>query len=161
MTAFSATVESVRGALSEKALTTRCRQGECCLRVDPDLEPYVIVDVDELAKIEATENVTRCDYLFVGGDRRQAWVVPIELTAGQLRVEKTVRQVRAGAKLADRVVPMDDEVRFKPVAAYRYAKKYVFQEFKMNENQIRFRDRSVAIKLAKCGDSLRSKLVAE
>lgn len=158
MTTFSSTVESVRVKLPSEALATQCRQGECCLRIGDELDPFLIVDVDALAAIEATQRDTRCDYVFVGGDPSEAWIVPIELTAGQLRVEKTVKQVRAGAKLANRLVPLGEEVRFRPVAAYRYAKKYVFQEFKMNENQIRFRDKSVAIRLAKCGDSLRSKL---
>ena len=115
----------------------------------------LIVDFDKQAAPVRGDG-RKCDYLFVaeGGHGQADWVAPLELKRGALRASEIVRQLRAGAEAAERLVPGDLQPAFRPVAACRSIHKLERAALRERRNLIAFRGRMEAVRLIKCGDRL-------
>lgn len=116
----------------------------------------IIVDFDRRGS-PLTSGETRCDYLFVAAERGElAWVVPIELKKGALDLVEASRQLQAGARVAEQVVPRGKMVRFRPVVAFggglRAAERKRAKQRRRGE--IRFRGYTFRVELMKCGEVL-------
>ena len=109
----------------------------------------------EAAPVQAKQ--AHCDYLFVGGSDGKGgpWVAPVELTASAARVSKFLPQLRAGADIADKLLPQNVQVRFRPVAAYGGELRRIERDgFLKSANHVVFRRKKVPIKLVRCGSPL-------
>ena len=149
-------VRIVREKTDMRCHTTVCRDGRCSLSLEGVPEPSVLISLEhEAAPVKA--NQTHCDYLFVGGSNanRAPWVAPVELTASAARVSKFLPQLRAGADIADELLPQNVQVRFRPVAAYGGELRRTERDgFLKSANHVVFRKKSVPIKLVRCGSPL-------
>ena len=109
----------------------------------------------EAAPVKAKQ--AHCDYLFVGGNDEKGgpWVAPVELTASTARVSKFLPQLRAGAGIADKLLPQNVQVRFRPVAAYGGELRRTERDgFLKRVNHVVFRRKPVPVKLVRCGSPL-------
>ncbi|MXZ11125.1 MAG: hypothetical protein F4Y79_16975 [Gemmatimonadetes bacterium] len=100
------------------------------------------------------------DYLFVGCDENGGlWVAPIELTTRKADFSKFAPQLRAGAAIADKLLPKNiPEVKFRPIAVHGGIHREEFNKFRNSRNKIPFRGNSVLIKQTRCGSSLTNAL---
>ena len=116
--------------------------------------PRLIVDFDKPGSPLAAD-ATRCDYLLVAeGEHAHGWVVVLELKRGRLDVDQVVRQLRAGASAAEKLVPRGEAFRFRPVAAYGSMPKYERTKLRDKANRIRFHKYKERIRLMHCGAKL-------
>lgn len=149
-------VRTIRKRTDMRCHTTTCRDGSCSLSLEDVSEPWVLVSLEhKAAPVKADQ--AHCDYLFVGGSNanRAPWVAPIELTASAARVSKFLPQLSEGAKIADKLLPQNVQVRFRPVAAY--GGELIRAErtrFLKPANHVAFRKKKVPIKLVRCGSPL-------
>ena len=145
-------VRTIRERTDVRCHTTVCRDGRCSLSLEDVPEPSILISLEhEAAPVKAGQ--THCDYLFVGG--RAPWVAPVELTASAARVSKFLPQLRAGADIADKLLPQDVQVRFRPVAAYGGELRRIERDgFLKPANRVVFRTKPVPIKLVRCGSPL-------
>lgn len=147
-------VKSVRERTDMKCHTTVCRDGSCSLSLEGAPEPSVLISLEhEAAPVKAKQ--AHCDYLFVGGSDGKGgpWVAPIELTASAARVSKFLPQLSAGADIADKLLPQNVQVRFRPVAAYG-GELIRAERDRFLKNRVAFRSKKVPIKLVRCGSPL-------
>ena len=97
--------------------------------------------------------------LGVATEKGGPWVAPVELTASAARVSKFLPQLSEGAKIADKLLPQNVQVRFRPVAAY--GGELIRAErirFLKPANHVAFRKKKVPIKLVRCGSPLTNAL---
>ena len=149
-------VETVRTKTNAQCHATTCRDGSCSLSLEDVPKPSVLINLEhEAAPVKKKQ--ARCDYLFVGGsdDEKRPWVAPVELTASAARVSKFLPQLRAGAEIANKLLPQDVQVRFRPVAVYGGELKRIERDdFLKRANHVVFRRKLVPIKLVRCGSPL-------
>lgn len=135
--------------------TTTCRDGRCSLSLENAPRPMVVVDLEhETAPVNP--GAPRPDFLFVGGPTPDVeWVVPIELTASSARVSKFLPQLRAGAEIAGRLIPRQQRVRFRPVAACGgELRRSERDNFLKKANYVTFRNKPTQVKLVRCRSPL-------
>ena len=149
-------VETVRTKTNAQCHATTCRDGSCSLSLEDVPEPSILISMEhEAAPVQAKQ--AHCDYLFVGGSDGKGgpWVAPVELTASAARVSKFLPQLRAGADIADGLLPQNVQVRFRPVAAYGGELRRIERDgFLKSANHVVFRKKPVPIKLVRCGSPL-------
>lgn len=148
-------VKTVRTKTNAQCHATTCSDGSCSLSLDDIPKPSILISLEhETAPVK--EGQTRCDYLFVGGSNKKEgpWVAPIELTASAARVSKFLPQLRAGADIADRLLPQNVQVRFRPVAVYGGEFKRIERDGFLKRAKVVFRSKQVPIKLVRCGSPL-------
>ena len=117
-------------------------------------EPRLIVDFDKPGSPLGSDS-TRCDYLFVAeGSGGSGWVAPLELKKGRLRAGEVVRQLQAGARAAECLVPSGTPVAFRPVAVSGNVPKAERDRLKDKSSRIRFRECDEPVRWIRCGDSL-------
>ncbi len=152
-------VESVRGRIDPECLVSRMRKEGCTVSLKDAPRERLIVDFDKPGGPVGGEG-RRCDYLFVadGAQDEAGWVAPLELKKGALRASEVVRQLRAGAEAAERLVPGGLRPAFRPVAAYGSIHKLERTALRERRNLIAFRGRMEAVRLMKCGDRLKKAL---
>ena len=149
-------VETVRTKTNAQCHATTCRDGKCSLSLEDVPEPSILISLEhEAAPVQARQ--AHCDYLFVGGrdEKKGPWVAPVELTASAARVSKFLPQLRAGADIADKLLPQNVQVRFRPVAAYGGELRRVeSKNFLKRANHVAFRRKKVPVKLVRCDSPL-------
>lgn len=153
-------VETVRQKTDVQCHATTCRDGRCSLSLDGVPKPNVLISLEHEAAPVGT-NQAHCDYLFVGGNDENSgpWVAPVELTASAARVSKFLPQLRAGAVIADKLLPQGGRVRFRPIAAYGGELRRIERDnFLKSTNKVRFRGKPELIQLIRCGSPLTNAL---
>ena len=114
--------------------------------------PLVLVGVD-CRDLGLDPNASRCDFIFFSDSGNL--VAALELKSGKVEAGQLVRQLQAGADLADRLVPAGCPVRFVPVAAYGgKAHRDELAELGRLRSQIRFRGNRARVELLRCGQPL-------
>lgn len=147
---MSAAVDAVREKVSSACLVERCRSKGCRIGLPGNLKPFVLIDMDHPGA-PAAKDEKRCDFLFVN----RCWVAPVEIKKGRAAASEIVPQLRAGAAAAQRVVPSDADVRFRPVAAYGGAlRRQEHDEFRKSRNKVTFWGHAELVRLIRCGASL-------
>ena len=146
--------------IPEKCRAKQCRGAKCSLELNNLPKPYVLIDMD-CKELEHPAG-SRCDFIFVSDEdvinKKDAWVVPIELKSGRLNPGQVIPQLRAGACFADTIMPKDIKVQFVPIVAsgnmsYRPSELEEFRKYPVKFRQIR-----AYIKLAECGENLSDQL---
>ena len=84
----------------------------------------------------------------------------MELKRGGLQAGEVIQQLRAGAMAAEKFVSPNEKVKFRPTAAFGNIHKAERDRLKVGGNKVQFHGHAEAIRLIKCGDSLRKALGA-
>ena len=131
-------------------LSQECEKQGCEVGLAGVPGPFHLIDVnlDPLAK------GSRCDYLLVGedsGPNHDLYVVPLELKSSGFNAHAVSKQLAGGAKVAARRVPRA-RCQFVPVVAHGGAHRREID--KLPKHPVRFRGKSFAIKLMKCGEDI-------
>ena len=135
-----------------ECLTRRCKRDGCSVTLKDAPKSHVIIDID-CKKLSIGPSEPKCDFIFLSDEGK--WVAPIELKKGSPDASQIVGQLRAGAKLAEQIVPGDIEVQFRPVAAYGgRARRKELIEFRESKSLVSFRAQRVRVTLLKCRDAL-------
>ena len=126
-------------------------------KVHPSLELLVSLE-HEAAPVNPER--PHCDFLFVGGDSQNGeWVSPIELTTGSAKVSKFLPQLRAGAGIADDLIPKGIKVKFRPIAVSGKGLSRIERDNLVKPvNRIVFRNVSIQMNHRRCGAPLRGAL---
>lgn len=97
----------------------------------------------------------RCDYLFVADDFQDAdWVVPIECKKGALQASQVVRQLRAGAAVAEGLIPSGSDFEFRPIAATGSVRKAQRRKLRESSSFIKCHGKLEPVRRIRCGDRL-------
>ena len=148
-------VEIVLVKTDRQCHSTSCSDSGCSLSMRDAPEPGVLLNLEhETAPV--VDNATRCDYLFIGGDEKKGeWVAPVELTTSAARVSKFLPQRRAGAEIANDLIPRNLQVRFRPIAVYGGELRRIERDnFLKRANRVVFRNKPTPVKLVRCGSPL-------
>ena len=117
-------------------------------------KPYLIVDFDKPGS-PLGPHETRCDYLFIAeGEGDVGLVAPLELKRGSLHAREVAGQLQAGASAAEKLVPPDEPIELRPVAASSGRSKAERTRLKAKGNRIRLHGRLEAVRLMSCGAPL-------
>lgn len=134
------------------------RKGKCTVSLKDVPQPHLIVDFDKPGS-PLGPNQTRPDYLFVAEISSQSeWVVPLELRGGKLDAGKVVRQLQAGAGLAEQMVSSKRSIRFRPIVASGAIRKAERLALKRRDRQVRFHNRRAYVHRIRCGKQLAHEL---
>ena len=146
----------VRARTDVQCHVTLCCDSGCSLSMENAPEPNVLISLEhKAAPVDASEK--HCDFLFVGGgdDDIPEWVAPVELTTSPPKVRKFLPQLQAGASLAEKLIPKNVKVRFRPIAVHggelHRAERF---KFLMSCNHVVFRSRPTLVTLVRCGSPL-------
>lgn len=154
-------MEAVRAKVGDGCLDKKCEKDGCRVSLKGVPQPHLIIDFDELDSHLLDKSQTRCDYLFVAdGNRNGGWVVPLELKRGKYDASKVVKQLEAGRKVAEDIVPGKTKVRFRPVLVFGKA-PHPAEILELRRSKIRFRGSEKRIESMKCGGGLTEKLKGE
>ena len=109
-------VERIRKNLPDECLAKgRLRKEGCTVSLKDAPRPSIAIDMDK-PQAPVGQNEAKCDYIFIGGSGN-VFLVPLELKRGKLDASNVVRQLQAGANIADdRIIPKREGVQFLPVA---------------------------------------------
>ena len=137
-------------------LVEGCSRRGCAVGLEGAPSPYRLLDLDH-PDSPARASATRCDYLFIGEADGGAGlhVVPLELKSSGIRIGTVSSQLRAGAKIAERIVPDTSSTYFVPVAAHggKLHRKRI-NELARPANRVPFRRKRYSIQLIRCGEPL-------
>ena len=152
---MSGLVQRVRAKVDDRCIVGRIRKRDCRVNLDGAPDPRLIVDFDRPGSPLGSSD-QRCDYLFIADAAyNHGWVVPLELKRGQFNASKITGQLQAGAQAAERIVPRNIAVRFRPIAVHRGdTTKQERNRLKRKPILVRFRGKNVPLRRMKCGQKL-------
>ena len=116
--------------------------------------PRLIIDFDK-PESPLSQSDTRCDFLFIAEESNNpGWVAPLELKSGKVDASETIKQLQAGASAAEMIVPQNEAVRFRPIAAHRGIHRAELIKLRNKASRIRFRGSMEYVRLMSCGSPL-------
>ena len=153
--------EAVRGKIDPKCVTRQCREGKCEVSIRDTPETSFAISMDH-PQSPVSRHSRRCDFLFVGSVHHggEEWIMPMELKAGEVKASEVAAQLRAGAEVADRLVPSGAKISFRPVVASGKIHKDERRNLLRRSNKINFRGKKEVIRRIRCGDPLTYALAA-
>ena len=111
-------IEHVKRQIPPPCCVRRCRKEKCTVVLKQAPSPFVLVDLD-CDRLHIEEGSRRCDFLFVSQeDKGMPGLVGVLELKGRPRASVVAAQLQAGAQFAERVLPGDVELRFRPVLFY-------------------------------------------
>ena len=150
-------VEAVRSQTDNRCHASLCHDSGCWLTMENVPVPYVLVYLEH-PNSPINRRSPHCDFLYVGGGEEctTEWVAPIELTTGENRVEKFQRQIQPVASQAEKLIPKNVKVRFRPIAVHgkENTRKAERNRRRRLSYQIEFRFKKYPFKLVYCGTAL-------
>ena len=149
-------VKAVRAKVSESCCVRVCKKEGCKVSLPSMCRQRVLIDMDH-RESPAEKHGKRCDFLFVGEAKGEGWVVPIELKKGKASSSEVVPQLQAGAKVAEKVVPNNAEISFRPVVAAGRFDKY--ERGLIREKEVKFRKMCELVRWIRCGKSLEQAII--
>ena len=152
MTALS---EGVRRVIDADCLVKGGLNKDGCKVVMTDAPaPRLVVDFDRPGSPLSTD-ATRCDYLLVAeGEQARGWVAVLELKRGRLHADQVVRQLRAGAIAAEKLVPADEAFNFRPIAASGSTPKHERTKLRDKSKMVALHGIKEPVRLMSCGAPL-------
>ena len=163
-------LEHIDRIVDPGCLVKACEKQGCTVRLEDAPHPSRLIDMDHPDSPAGRDvkrrrlrqrGARRCDYLFVGeGDEDTTlYVVPLELKSSGIRTNTVSSQLRAGARVAERIVPGSSSIRFVPVAAHggRLHRKQI-KDLAKPGMSVPFRGEKYPIRLIRCGDPLTAAL---
>lgn len=163
---MNAFVDAVRGRVSEGCRRRSCCKGQCSVPIPNSMHPFLLIDLDDRLidpdgpGAPAGEAGGRCDYLFIGSKKNpmageENLVAPLELKAGRPRASTVVKQLQAGARIAEKLIPHGGaRIAFRPMVVSGGMSKHEKVEFSKKKNKIKFRNERSLVTLHKCGKPL-------
>ena len=163
---MNAFVDAVRDRVPAGCRRRSCCKGKCSVPIPRSMHPFLLIDLDDRLidpddpGAPAGEAGGRCDYLFIGSEKNpmggeENLVAPLELKAGRPRASTAVKQLQAGARIAEKLIPNDGaRIAFRPVVVSKGMNKRERGEFAKKKNKIRFRNERSLATLHKCGKPL-------
>ena len=152
-------VKTLGDQLPVECQATKCSGAGCSLKLNNLPKPYVLIDMDCKELEHPTGN--RCDFIFISGEdvinKKDAWIVPIELKSGRLDASQVIKQLQSGSNFAASIMPQNVRVQFIPIAAHG-GRAHSREIKKLRQQRIRFRQIQAQIKLTRCGRSLSEQL---
>ena len=134
------------------------RKDGCDVKLTDAPAPRLIVDFDK-PRAPSTSDGGRCDFFMIAeGTDERCWVVPLELKRGKLHATQAVRQLRQGARVAERFISDGKLVRFCPVAVSGSVPRHERAILRKPESRIRFHGRKEPIRRLSCGAPLKQVL---
>lgn len=156
---MSGTVAAVANRVPGGCHAVRCDRDRC--RVDLKGAPSVrlLIDMDcDALKIPRQQK--RCDYLFIGEEGTNTWIVPIELKSGGLRASEVLDQLEGGVRAVEPLLPQGRQFQLVPVLAYGKPIHRI-ERNKLRSRKIQLRGQAPKqTELIKCGEALKQKLRA-
>ena len=161
-------VDAVKAKTKALCQTDYCHDSGCCLSLEGIPEPYVLInlehdDAPRHRDHSIHHNHSHCDFLLVAGEDENGgpWVAPIELTTGNKDGELILKQLRAGADIADDLLPHDVSFRFRPILAHdgRLHEYVITGVIYLRSSYISLRSDSEPIELTRCRGTLADALV--
>ncbi len=149
-----AVVNEVNSRVNPECCTESCEDSGCSLSMIEVPTPNVLISLEH-EKSPAAKSAPHCDFLFIGDSDtgEVTWIASIELTTGKARASKFLPQLRAGAEIANHLLPPNANVRFRAVAVHGKGGRS-FEMNKLRDCKIPFRGKNVRIKLVRCGSPL-------
>ena len=146
-------IDQIKKNLHKECLKKgKLRKKGCFVSLKNAPRPSIAIDMDK-PQAPVGQNETKCDYIFIGGSGN-VFLVPLELKRGKLDASEVVKQLQAGANIADnRIIPMGEGVQFVPVAVCG-GKFHRAERDRLAQRKIRFRSQSSNVRLLRCGDPL-------
>ena len=147
----------MRRKMPEDWEATECTDEGCSLSLD-DLPGEQILVRSDRPSTGGIDSKRMCDFIWADEQDRAAL---IELKSGGFDASQVNEKLQRGADLAaEWLTGYGREVRLRPVLAYGgKADKRDMQRLKAgSSSRIRFRKKSLEIKVRKCGDKLQSAL---
>ena len=161
-------VEAVKAKIKSLCQTDCCCDSGCCISLEGIPKPYVLINLEHDAaprhrNHSPHQHHPHCDFLLVAGNDENGgpWVAPIELTTGNKSGDVVLRQLRAGADIADDLLPPGVSFRFRPILAHDgRLHKYVITEVIIRQSSyIQLRYDQEPVELMRCWQSLCDALV--
>lgn len=145
--------------LDRRCLTEgRLNKEGCKVLMTDTPHPRLVIDFDKKGS-PLPRDSHRCDYLLITEGRQDfGWVVLLELKRGRIDAGAVVEQLRAGASAAEKIVPKDEEIRFRPVVSCGNVHKHEWTELKRKSPIIQFHGHKEYVRVMKCGRPLNSVL---
>lgn len=132
----------------------RCSKDGCSVSLQGAASTRVVVDLD-CEELEFAPRRKRCDYVVVGEDEDDAWVVAMELKRGRFRSADAARQLQGGADVIDSWLPWKSSFRFVPVLAHgRPVPREEQKALRRPSNRVGLRGQVKQIELIRCGAPL-------
>ena len=150
-------VDVIKSEIPSGCQVTTCRKSRCSLGMKGAPAKHVLIDLDS-DDAPLRRNQARCDFIFVGRTTTDC-VAALELKGGKPDASEIVGQLRAGAKLAERIIPSGAQVRFAAIAVHgRGLNRVERDNLLKRRNRIAFRGESSPVTLVRCGNTLASAL---
>ena len=150
-------VEAVRRKIEDSCIEAGplLWRKDCEVSLEDAPRPHVAIDFDKPGSPLGKSKI-RCEYLFVADrDGGGGWVVPMEFKSSRMRVSKVAEQLQAGARVAERLVPKQSPISFRPVAVvYESMNKKQRKDLKDTGNAVRYRGCREPVRVLRCGDLL-------
>ena len=143
--------------VDSRCLAETCGKQGCAIELEGSPSPSLLIDMDH-PDSPAGRSAMRCDYLFIGkgSEDTALCVVPLELKSSGIRTNTVSSQLRAGARVAERIVPGSSSIRFVPVAAHGGMHRKQIKD--LRRMHVPFRGEKYPIQLIHCGDHLAAAL---
>lgn len=153
-------VNTVSEQIHRDCRASRCSKDGCSVSLQGVASRRVVVDLD-CTKLDFASRRKRCDYLVVGEDEDDAWVVAMELKSGRFKATDAARQLQGGADLIDSRLPWKSAFRFVPVLAHgRTVPREEQKALRRPSNRVDLRGQVKQIELIRCGTTLAAVLGA-
>ena len=150
-------VSKIRHKVDEDCLATKCRKNGCRLKLDDLPGDFLLIDMDHAQAPPGSQHEKKCDYIFIGDKESGAWVAPLELKRGKLQAGEVLPQLQAGAKIAESIVPRQEQTLFRPIAVYG-GELHTVEYERLRGKRIRFHNQRERVQAARSRSSLVSAL---
>lgn len=145
---MSEALSKIRSQVGEKNLSTSCSRDGCRVHLTDVPSSRVIVDIDKVFPDSADE---QGDYvLFYMDDKNTLVTAAMELKSGNVDASKARAQLQQAATYAEDLMPTGSKAICHPIL-FHGKRIHDAQRKKLNRAKIRFRDRQLTIKTARCG----------
>ncbi len=108
-------IEHIKRKIPPPCCVKRCRKEKCTVDLKQAPSPFVLIDLD-CDCLDIEEGSSRCDFLFVSQeDKSMPGLVGVLELKGRPKASIVASQLQAGAQFAEKVLPKDVELQFRPV----------------------------------------------
>ena len=155
-------IDIARNEVDERCLVSgKLTKDGCSVLLKDAPQPRLVVDFDKPGS-PLTQNETRCDYLFFAEEDDFSWIAPIELKKGKLHAKEVIKQLQAGANVAEKVTKKwtseSEGFKFRPVAVcggtvHKGSIKI------LKDNPVKFRRVFEPVRTIRCGGTLKNGLM--
>ena len=151
-------VATVSNAVPDRCRSNSCSKEGCTLSVRIAKVKRVLVDLD-CPDLHIPHGRKRCDYVFVGKKRTEAWVAPIELKSGRFHAAEVIAQLQGGAETVEekKWLPDDSAFQFVPVLAHGRDLR-IKQRNELRSSKVRLCGQTRRVALVRCGGTLKDAL---